>query len=144
MASEDLKLGNQLCFRFYTVSRLIQQAYRPFLEPMGLTYPQYLVMLVLWESDDMPVNDIAKKLVLGTNTVTPLLKRMEEEGLITRQKDAEDERKVIVSLTERGEGLRKEAATVPCRMAERFAGCGKAGEMARLYPTLDSLIASMM
>ena len=72
-----LKLENQLCFRLYTASRLITQAYRPMLEALGLTYPQYLVMMVLWEKDGQPVNDIAKRLYLETNTVTPLLKRMD-------------------------------------------------------------------
>ena len=72
---EQLKLENQLCFRFYTISRLITQAYRPLLSRLGVTYPQYLVLLVLWEKDGQPVNDIAKHLCLETNTVTPLLKR---------------------------------------------------------------------
>ena len=83
---EQLKLGNQLCFRLYTASRLITQAYHPLLSGIGLTYPQYLVMMVLWEQDAQPVNDIAKKLYLETNTVTPLLKRMEAEGFVERSR----------------------------------------------------------
>ena len=79
---EQLKLENQLCFRLYTASRLITQAYHPLLSRIGLTYPQYLVMMVLWEQDGQPVNDIAKRLYLETNTVTPLLKRMEAEGFL--------------------------------------------------------------
>ena len=78
------RLDNQLCFRLYTASRLITQAYHPLLSEYGLTYPQYLVLLVLWEKDAQPVNDIAKRLMLETNTVTPLLKRMEAEGMLTR------------------------------------------------------------
>ena len=81
---EQLKLDNQLCFRLYTASRLITQAYHPLLSEHGLTYPQYLVLMALWEKDAQPVNDIAKRLYLETNTVTPLLKRMEAAGLVTR------------------------------------------------------------
>ncbi|MBO7623220.1 MAG: MarR family transcriptional regulator, partial [Bacteroidales bacterium] len=77
----QLRLDKQLCFRFYTVSRLMTQTYHPMLEELGITYPQYLVLMVLWEKDAQPVNDIAKRLFLNTNTVTPLLKRMEEEGI---------------------------------------------------------------
>ena len=98
---EQLKLDNQLCFRLYTASRLITQAYHPLLSGIGLTYPQYLVMMVLWEKDGQPVNDIAKKLYLETNTVTPLLKRMEAEGFLTRSKGEADARQVIVHLTPR-------------------------------------------
>ena len=89
---DNLKLDNQLCFRLYTASRLITQAYTPFLTRLGITYPQYLVMMVLWEKDSQPVNDIAKRLYLETNTVTPLLKRMESEGLVERLRDAADRR----------------------------------------------------
>ena len=89
---EKFKLENQLCFRLYTASRLLTQAYHPLLGEHGLTYPQYLVLLVLWEKDAQPVNDIAKRLLLETNTVTPLLKRMEAEGIVTRSKGKEDAR----------------------------------------------------
>ena len=110
---EQLKLENQLCFRLYTASRLITQAYHPYLSELGLTYPQYLVMMVLWEKDRMPVNDIAKKLYLETNTVTPLLKRMEAEGFIQRTRGAEDARQVIVSLTEKGKAIEDKASCIP-------------------------------
>ena len=83
---EQFKLDNQLCFRLYTASRLITQAYYPVLSEQGLTYPQYLVLLALWEKDAQPVNDIAKRLYLETNTVTPLLKRMEAAGLVSRRR----------------------------------------------------------
>ena len=99
---EQLQLDKQLCFRLYTAARLITQAYYPLLKEIGLTYPQYLVMMVLWERDKQRVNDIAKRLYLETSTVTPLLKRMETEGLITRGKSGEDGREVIVSLTAKG------------------------------------------
>ena len=84
MTDNQLKLENQLCFRLYTAARLTMGAYHPYLDPLGITYPQYLVMLVLWEQDKQPVCDIAKKLLLDTNTVTPLLQRMEKAGLISR------------------------------------------------------------
>ena len=110
---EKFKLENQLCFRLYTASRLLTQAYHPLLSELGLTYPQYLVLLVLWEKDSQPVNDIAKRLLLETNTVTPLLKRMEAEGIITRSKGKEDARQMIVKLTKKGHDLQNELTDVP-------------------------------
>ena len=110
---EKFKLENQLCFRLYTASRLITQAYHPLLGEYGLTYPQYLVLLVLWEKDAQPVNDIAKRLVLETNTVTPLLKRMEAEGNLTRTKGEKDARQIIVQLTKKGRSLQKQLSSVP-------------------------------
>ena len=92
MIQEEFKLDNQLCFRLYTASRLLTQAYHPLLSEYGLTYPQYLVLLVLWEKDAQPVNDIAKRLLLETNTVTPLLQRMEKEGILVRRKGEKDAR----------------------------------------------------
>ncbi|MBP5335286.1 MAG: MarR family transcriptional regulator [Bacteroidales bacterium] len=106
-------LDNQLCFRLYTASRLITQAYHPLLAEYGLTYPQYLVLMVLWEKDSQPVNDIAKRLMLETNTVTPLLKRMEAEGVLTRTQGKEDARQMIVSLTGKGKGLKSKLKDVP-------------------------------
>ena len=110
---EKFKLENQLCFRLYTASRLLTQAYHPLLGEYGLTYPQYLVLLVLWEKDAQPVNDIAKRLLLETNTVTPLLKRMEAEGIVTRSKGKEDARQMIVKLTKKGRDLQKKLTDVP-------------------------------
>ena len=113
MIKEEFKLDNQLCFRLYTASRLLTQAYHPLLSGQGLTYPQYLVLLVLWEKDAQPVNDIAKRLYLETNTVTPLLQRMEKEGILTRRKGEKDARQMIVSLTRKGKDLQKKLAEVP-------------------------------
>ena len=110
---EKFRLDNQLCFRLYTASRLITQAYHPLLGEYGLTYPQYLVLLVLWEKDAQPVNDIAKRLLLETNTVTPLLKRMEAEGILTRTKGEKDARQMIVKLTKKGRDLQKKLTDVP-------------------------------
>ena len=113
MVKEDFKLDNQLCFRLYTASRLITQAYHPLLSEQGLTYPQYLVLLVLWEKDAQPVNDIAKRLFLETNTVTPLLQRMEKGGILTRAKGRKDARQMIVSLTRKGKDLQNKLSCVP-------------------------------
>ena len=113
MIKEEFKLDNQLCFRLYTASRLLTQAYHPLLSGQGLTYPQYLVLLVLWEKDAQPVNDIARRLYLETNTVTPLLQRMEKEGILTRRKGEKDARQMIVSLTRKGKDLQKKLAEVP-------------------------------
>ena len=110
---EKFKLENQLCFRLYTASRLITQAYYPLLSEHGLTYPQYLVLLVLWETDGQPVNDIAKRLMLETNTVTPLLKRMEAEGIVTRSQGKKDARQMIVKLTKKGRDLQRILTNVP-------------------------------
>lgn len=113
MIKEEFKLDNQLCFRLYTASRLLTQAYHPLLSAHGLTYPQYLVLLVLWEKDAQPVNDIARRLFLETNTVTPLLKRMENEGLLQREKGTRDARQMIVTLTAKGRNLQKKLTDVP-------------------------------
>ena len=113
MIREEFRLDNQLCFRLYTASRLLTQAYNPLLSQYGLTYPQYLVLLVLWEKNEQPVNDIAKRLFLETNTVTPLLQRMEKEGLLIRTKGKKDARQMIVSLTWKGKSLQDKLTFVP-------------------------------
>ena len=140
----QLKLDNQLCFRFYTVSRLITQAYQPLLKSLGLTYPQYLVMVVLWEHDEQPVNDIAKRLKLNTNTVTPLLKRMEDEGVLTRTKGRTDLRQVIVSLTAKGKAMEQQAQCIPNDLVNSFA-CSKLllDSSESLAAIMDEIIASL-
>ena len=92
MAHTELQLDNQICFRLYTAARLVTQAYTPMLTALGITYPQYLVLMVLWEKDEQPVNDIAHRLYLETNTVTPLLQRMEKLGIVSRKKGEQDKR----------------------------------------------------
>ncbi|MBR6991787.1 MAG: MarR family transcriptional regulator [Bacteroidales bacterium] len=119
---EQLKLGNQLCFRLYTVTRLITQAYRPLLEPLGLTYPQYLVMMVLWEQDNQTVGDIGRRLMLDTNTLTPLLQRMEREGLLVRTHGIADGRQTLVSLTKKGIHLEEHAKDIPECMSQNWHG----------------------
>ncbi len=141
MAFEQLKLSSQICFRLYSASRLVTQTYKPFLDRLGITYPQYLVLMVLWETDNQPVNDIAHKLLLETNTVTPLIQRMENMGLVIRTKGIVDTRQRIVSLTKEGKAMEKEAAKVPACMLEHFADCGlKKEEVFRLVPLLDEVI----
>ena len=115
---EALKLENQLCFPFYTVSRLIVRKYKPLLDELGITYPQYLVLLILWETDHQPVNDIAKKLYLQTNTITPLLQRLETLMIVERSKSETDDRKVMISLTEKGKALKEKAASIPYQLME--------------------------
>jgi len=108
-----LKLDNQLCFSIYAASRAITRAYRPLLDPLGLTYPQYLVLLILWEKDGLSVNEIGHRLYLDSGTLTPLLKRMEQGRFIERRRDTSDERRVEIWLGPRGHELRASAIRIP-------------------------------
>ncbi len=142
---EQFKLDNQLCFRLYTASRLITQAYYPLLSEFGITYPQYLVLLVLWEKDCQPVNDIAKRLVLETNTVTPLLKRMETEGLITRTRGKSDARQMIVALTPKGRDMEERLAHVPASVGSSVACKSVTQEtVPELFRILDDIIDKLV
>ena len=144
MEYEQLKLDNQLCFRLYTAARLTMGTYHPYLDPLGITYPQYLVLLVLWEHDKQPVNDIAHKLFLETNTVTPLLQRMEKAGLVKRTKGKEDTRQRIVSLTKKGIEIREQAKHIPeCLSADIIKNEGSVEEISQMIPTLDKLIEGL-
>ena len=120
MEYEQLKLENQLCFPFYAVSRLIIRAYQEDLDRLGITYPQYLVLMVLWEKDGISVNEITEKLILNTNTVTPLLKRMEAMQLITRTPSTVDQRKIIIQLTSQGWAMRESAAEIPLKLMNKL------------------------
>ncbi|RMF18148.1 MAG: MarR family transcriptional regulator [Gammaproteobacteria bacterium] len=116
---ESLRLDNQLCFLLYAASRRMTQLYRPLLDELGLTYPQYLVMLVLWEDErgeGVPVSHVCSRLKLDTGTVTPLLKRLEEHGQVARRRSSGDERVVRVYLTEAGRALEAQAADVPAQL----------------------------
>ncbi len=113
-ASDDLLLlENQLCFALVTAARNVVAIYRPILEPLGLTHPQYLVMLALWEDSPRSLNDLATELALEPATASPLVKRLEAEGLIARQRSAEDERRLDITLTDAGRALRSRAVDVP-------------------------------
>lgn len=144
MSKEAFLLDNQLCFRLYTASRLLTQAYHPLLSEHGLTYPQYLVLLVLWEKDGQPVNDIARRLYLETNTVTPLLQRMEKEGIITRAKGKTDARQMIVSLTRKGKGLQESLTNVPYTVGNAVICKSVTQEtVPGLFCMLDDIIAKL-
>ena len=108
-----LLLGNQLCFAIYSTAHAFNRFYKPLLERLGLTYPQYLVMLVLWERDGIAVKEIGERLFLDSGTLTPLLKRMEGIGLVKRTRSTEDERQVLIALTAQGHALREKARTLP-------------------------------
>lgn len=110
---DPLLLDRQVCFPLYAATNLLNRLYGPVLKPLGLTYPQYLVMLVLWEEEPQTVGALGARLYLDSGTLTPLLKRMEQAGLVSRTRDAEDERRVLIGLTERGRALRADALHVP-------------------------------
>ena len=141
----ELQLDNQICFRLYTAARLVTQAYTPILTALGITYPQYLVLMVLWEQDNQPVNDIAHRLFLETNTVTPLLQRMEKLGIVSRRKGKEDKRQQIVSLTKKGKALEEEAfATIPSGWDQQLSACPlKKEDYPRLEQELDAIIDTL-
>ncbi|WP_404332404.1 MarR family winged helix-turn-helix transcriptional regulator [Mesobacillus maritimus] len=121
MESEQfLKLDNQLCFAIYACSREITRLYRPFLDELGITYPQFLALTVLWEHKRLTVKEIGEKLFLDSGTLTPMLKRMEALELVKRVRGTEDERKVYIALTERGEQLREEALNLPEKCIPHF------------------------
>lgn len=117
MKPEDaLKLENQLCFPLYAAARKVTGAYTPLLKPLGITYTQYIVLLVLWEKDGQTVGAIGDLLHLDNGTLTPLLKKMETEGIVTRLRSKEDERRVTIQLTEKGKALKKQAEDIPAKI----------------------------
>ncbi|MFM2054986.1 MAG: hypothetical protein RL456_3023 [Pseudomonadota bacterium] len=132
-----LALDQQLCFALYAASLAMTRRYRPLLEPLGLTYPQYLVMLVLWERDGRGVGELGDLLSLDSGTLTPLLKRLETLGLVRRTRSREDERRVEITLTEAGRAMRAHAAAIPPQLVAR-TGCSL-GELATLRGELHRL-----
>ena len=116
MDDPQLKLDNQICFPLYSASRLITKLYQPILSEWDLTYPQYLVLLLLWENDGRKVSDLCNCLLLETSTLTPLLKRMEAKGYVTRTRSATDERTVLIALTDKGKSFREIARDIPERI----------------------------
>ena len=114
---EAMKLSNQLCFPLYAAARNVTGLYTPYLKELGLTYTQYIVFLVLWEKDCITVGEICEKLMLDNGTVSPLLKKMEQAGYITRTRSSEDDRVVLISLTKEGKDLQKKAKDVPAKVA---------------------------
>jgi DNA-binding MarR family transcriptional regulator len=138
-----LLLDNQLCFVLYTASRLMTQNYQPILEPLGLTYPQYLALLVLWERDGLTVSDLGKRLLLDSGTLSPLLKKLEHKGLISRARQSDDERRVLLKLTPQGRALKEKAMSVPGDLACR-AGLENIGKLAALKRGLDDLTTVLL
>lgn len=137
-ASNTLRLDNQLCFALYAGSKEVIRLYKPFLSAYGLTYTQYIVLLVLWEEDHITVSDLGKRLLLDSGTLTPLLKKLEAAGILARDRSKNDERTVIVSLTEAGIQLQKSFLDLPRKM---FCQLGLTQEDAgRLKELLDTIL----
>ena len=135
---DALKIGNQLCFPLYACSREIIKRYKPFLDEIDLTYTQYIAMMVLWEQGSPTVKELGNALYLDSGTLTPLLKKMEAKGLITRRRSEADERSLIVSLTAEGEALKDKALSVPHQMASCV--CLEPEEAQELYRILYKLL----
>jgi DNA-binding MarR family transcriptional regulator len=138
---EQLKLQNQLCFPLYAAAKEVVRLYTPHLDPLGLTYTQYIVLLVLWENAEASVGELGKRLYLDSGTLTPLLKKLEAKGLIKRQRSTADERVVLVSLTAAGLDLREQAAAIPAKVGACISlDQGDAAQLyTLLYKSLDAL-----
>lgn len=136
---DALRLDNQLCFPLYACAKEIVRRYKPFLDEIDLTYTQYIVMMVLWEEREINVKELGSRLYLDSGTLTPVLKRLEQKGLITRQRDDKDERVLIVSITKEGDELKDKAVEIPVKMA----GCVslEPQDAAELYRLLHKLLA---
>lgn len=138
----SLRLDDQICFPIYAAARAIQQRYRPLLAELGLTYPQYLVCLVLWEEDGPSVSGLGARLHLDSGTLTPLLKRMEKNGLVERRRNQDDQRVVTVHLTEAGQALQTRAAAVPHQLVACMA-LPEGLDAQSLKTTLDLLLNTL-
>lgn len=143
-----LHIDNQLCFSLYSLSRKVTQNYTPLLKPLGLTYPQYLVMLVMWQGLEnkqagLAVSQLTERLKLDTGTVTPLLKRMEAKGLLSRQRSERDERIVMVSLTSEGQAMREAAKHIPQTLLCQTGAEVDAGQLIELRETLKAMLESL-
>ncbi len=138
MADEALRLDNQLCFPLYAASRRIISAYTPFLKPLGLTYTQYIVFLVLWEKDGVTVGEIGERLHLDNGTLTPLLKKMEKAGYVSRERSSKDERVVLITLTKEGKAMKKKAREIPFQVGSCL--CIDPKDAKQLKEMLDKLL----
>jgi DNA-binding MarR family transcriptional regulator len=134
-------LENQLCFKLYALSRQLTNQYRPLLETLDITYPQYLVMMVLWKEKNITVKELGKRLYLDSGTLTPLLKRLEQKKMLSRQRDAADERSVIISLTKNGNELQQKAKKVPEFLGKCLSLNEK--EYIKLKAQLDALLSQL-
>ena len=138
--NEALKLKNQLCFPLYAAARRVTGVYTPYLKPLGLTYTQYIVFMVLWEQDGLQVSEIGEKLLLDSGTLTPLLKKMEAQGYLSRTRSKLDERSVIVTLTEKGKALKTQVGEIPLKAAQCVRLSPEEGKV--LYDLLYKLLAT--
>lgn len=138
---DQLSLDNQLCFSLYAAAHAIKKAYRPLLDELGLTYPQYLVLIVLWKTDALKVSDIGQRLSLDSGTLTPVLKRLESAGLVTRARRAHDEREVEIALTDAGQALRERAVGVRCQIVKQLGMSDTA--IANLRGELNAVISTL-
>ena len=138
---DSLKLENQLCFPLYACAKEVVRKYKPFLDKLDLTYTQYIVMLVLWEHGQTNVKDLGQRLFLDSGTLTPLLKKLEQKGYLERRRSLDDERNLLVTVTEKGMSLQEEAVCVP----QQMGGCMPLSqeEAAQLYNILYKLLGSM-
>ena len=138
---DALKIENQLCFPLYACSREVIKQYTPFLEEIGLTYTQYITMMVLWEQKEIHVKELGQKLFLDSGTLTPVLKKLEEKGLVSRRRSKEDERNLIATLTDEGKSLKKKAVSVPAQMAQCLSLDSE--EAAELYRILYKILGQI-
>lgn len=138
--NEQLKLKNQLCFPLYACAKEVVRSYTPYLDPLGLTYTQYVAMMVLWEHHSIGVKELGEALFLDSGTLTPMLKKMEQRGWLTRERSKDDERRVVVTLTAKGEALQESAAEIPMRVSQ----CVSLGaeDMMQLHTLLHKLLKS--
>ena len=138
---DPLKLENQLCFPLYACSRAVVKAYKPFLDELDLSYTQYITMMVMWEHKELRVKEVGRYLYLDSSTLTPLLKRLEAKGYVSRRRSEKDERDLIVTITAEGEALRERALTVPQRLAACVDLTPEKAQM--LYGVLYELLGTL-
>ena len=136
---EQLKLENQLCFPLYAAAKEVVRKYKPYLDQLDLTYTQYITMMVLWEKENLNVKELGSMLYLDSGTLTPLLKKLEAKGYITRRRCKEDERNLIICITEKGEALKEKAAEIPQAMTEKWLNLSKE-EIHSMYHSLYKLL----
>ena len=139
---EQLKLENQLCFPLYAAAKEVVRKYKPFLDELDMTYTQYIAMMVLWEHESMNVKELGSKLYLDSGTLTPLLKKLEAKGYITRCRCKEDERNLIIQITPQGDALKEKAAAIPDQMTEKWVNLSKE-EIKTTYHSLYKLLSQV-
>ena len=139
---EQLKLENQLCFPLYAAAKEVVRQYKPVLDELDLTYTQYITMMVLWEKESLNVKELGSMLYLDSGTLPPLLKKLEAKGYVTRSRCKEDERNLIISITEKGDALKKRAANIPGDMTEKFVNISN-DEIKVMYHALYKLLSQV-